>query len=740
MRRWLSGLLMTLGALGCLSGPLHAQGVPKGAAKEASVLIKEPKTPEALFDAVVLMLDLERPNLASQYLNQLMAVELDDATILKMRDKHGPATFLRLANDARFEPQGPELLEKMNAAFKRFAGDPARMDKLIAQLTGDPEKRESAIIQLRTTGGIALPRMLAVLDQAEPKQRDAIAYALTRMGKAIGPALIGALESPSEKIRAAAIEALGFAGSNDTVAYLWHPAFSDKSPAGTQLTARRSLARILKDDPKKAGELTVFGAAAQMEKVATTHFRNEHEWILNDDQQVDFWYWDRDINQLAARSLLPKTASLISGSRIARQALDLAPDRDRVRALFLGLRLALDAHLAGPGSALPQGPGTAHDVALEAGPEMALSVLDFSLKNPNPDASLAAIAILSQVGSKRLIDNRNGQASPLVAALNYPNFAVQFAAASAIMQFDPDQPFRSSQRVVEILKRALNDSGSRHALTIDPNKERGSTSAAWLGQVGYEPSSATTGQEGFKVAADRGDVSLVVIHAACIQWGLTQTIANFRADARTAGIPIVIYGPEGFDARLGRLLTDYPLVDFTTEGEASFKRGVETFLARLDSPPPAAEHRDERIRAAGFWFAHIANGRRANVFDISSAEAALFEATNFNTVGVNGVIGLGAIATPSSQERLQEIATAEARAPEIREAAALALAAHVQNHGVLIGKDKVLAVKQALDKATNRNVRQALASVVGALRPEPSRVLELLQSLPDAALPATKAE
>ena len=68
------------------------------------------------------------------------------------------------------------------------------------------------------------------------------------------------------------------------------------------------------------------------------------------------------------------------------------------------------------------------------------------------------------------------------------------------------------------------------------------------------------------------------------------------------------------------------------------------------------------------------------------------------------------------------------------------LAAHVQNHGVLIGKEKVLQVKQSLDKATNRHVRQALGSVVGALRPEQPRVLELLNSIPDAALPGEKAE
>lgn len=737
MRRWLSGPL-TLGALLCFAEPSHAQGVPK-AAKEASVLIKEPKTPEALFDAVVLMVDLERPNLASQYLTQLMSQDLDDAVILKMRDKHGPAVFLRIANDVRFEPQGPELLDKMNGAFKRFAADPARMDKLIAQLSGQPEEREAAIIQLRTTGGVALPRLLQTLEKVEGKQRDAIAYALTRMGKSVGPALTAALEAPSERIRVAALEGLGFAGSNDTVAFLWHPAFSDKSPPGTQLTARRSLARILKDDPKKSGEVTLFGAAAQMEKVATTHFRNEHEWLLNDEGFVEYWYWDRDKNELATRVLTPKRASLLAGSRIARQALDLAPDRDRLRALYLGLRLSLEANLAGPGAALPKGPGTPYDVALEAGPEMTVGVLDFALKNPNPDAALAAIDILAQIGSKRLIENRNGQAAPLIAALNHPSFAVQFAAASAILQFDPDQQFRGSQRVVEILKRALNDNGSRRALAIDPNEERGATAAAWLGQLGYEPSAATSGQAGFKTASERGDITVIVIHAACINWGLTQTIANIRADARTAGIPVIVYGPAGFDAKLGNVLTNYPLVEFTSEGEASFKRGIENYLQRLDTPPPAAEHRDERIRAAGFWFAQIANGRRSNIFDISSAEDALFEATNFATVGVNGIVGLGAIPTPSSQQRLQEIAVAEARSPELREAAALQLAVHVQNHGVLIGKEKVLQIKQSHEKATERHLRQALGSVVGAFRPEAPRVLELLNNLPDATLPGPKA-
>ena len=739
MRRCWPSLLTLFAAFVCLTQPVLAQPAPKVKDKEASVLISEPKTPESLFDAIVLMIDLERPNLAQQYLDQLAAKPIDDATILKIRDKHGPGVFLRLGNDRRFHPYSAELLEQMNGAFRRFAADPARMNKLLEGLKAGPEARENAMIQLRSTGAVAVPRMLASLETSDPKERDSMIYALTRMGKSIAPAIVGALDSPSEQVQVVALETLGWVGSMDDLAYLWHPAFSPTSPAGTQQAARQAIARLTKGDTKRAGEITVFGAVGQLERVVTSHFRNEYEWLLNDDQMVEMWSWDRQEKLLKSNIVAPRLASLMTGSRLARQALDLAPDRERLQAIFLGSRLAFDAYLAGPGKSLPKGLGTAHDVALEAGPEVSLSLLDYSLKNPNPAASLAAIEILGQVGSKRLLEARNGQASPLIAALNHPSFAVQFAAASAILQFDPDQPFRGGQRVVEILKRAVNDAGSPHAVVIDPNQERGATSGGRLSQVNFEPAVATTGQEGFKLAAERGDIGLIVVHAACIQWGLTQTIANLRADARTAGIPIVIYGPENIEHKVSRLLTDYPLVTFTTEGEESFKRGIELFLGRLEVPA-GGNDRGDRIRAAGFWFAHIADGRRTNVFDLSACEAVLFEASNAASVGVNAVIGLGAIPTPDAQDRLQEIAVATARPSPLREAAALQLAVHVQNHRVLISKAKVLELKQALEKTSEPGLRQAFAAVIGALNPEPPRVLELLKSIPAPALPVTAAE
>jgi HEAT repeat protein len=735
--------------LGALSPPVSLRAQPPSidpdattvaqalAEPQPSPLLTEPKSPEALFDAVVLMLDLDRPQLALQYMQQLLDQDPNDATILKMRDKHGPAVFLELSNDKRLQPVSIKLLDRMNEAFRQYAADPSRMDRLVKDLTGTPEKREVAIIQLRSTGKVAIPRMLTLVSTAkDTAQRDAMVYAMTRMGSQIIPPLLGALEAPDEGTRTVAIDTLGWLGSLDTVPWLWYSAFGADQPTGVRQSARQALARILRDDVKRAGDISSYGAAAQLQKIATTHFRLEFNWKLNDDgETTELWSWDIPTNTLSAWNLAPETASLIVGSRFARQGLTLAPERQELQSLYLSLRLAFDAHVAGWNSPLPTGPGTAHDLALLAGPEVAIHALAYSLKNPNPAAALATLQVLSQIGNRSQLRDQAGQASPIIQAMNYPNFRVQFAAASTVLQLDPEKSFHGASRIVSILTRALNDSGNRQGLAIDSNEDRGASMAGLLSEIGLAPLQATTGQDGFKIAADRSDIELIVIHAAVVRWGLGQTIVNLRADARTSGIPIIVYGPESIEPVVARLADQYPMIGFALNGETSFKQGVRLFLSRLSTPPISEKQRTERASSAGFWFAHIAGGRRTDTFNINDAEDALFDAVNDPGVGENAVIALGGIATSSSQERLQEIATSEARPPALRETAAFQLAFHIQRYGVLLSEVRVRDLQTSWQDAPAGPLKTALASVVGSLKPSSQRVIELLQSLPAPTIP-----
>lgn len=743
----LTVLAVLLGTL-CSTSRVRAQPPSDGADPDAvaqvaadpepSPLLTEPKSPEALFDAVVLMLDLDRPNLALRYLKLLLEQNPNDATILQMRDKHGPAVFLELSNDRRLQPASITLLNRMNEAFRKYAADPTRMDRLIEDLTGSPEQREVAIIQLRNTGKVAVPRMLTVIAGSKDKsQRDAMVYAMTRMGTQIIPPLLGALEAPDESVRTVAIDTLGWLGSLETVSWLWYPAFGAEQTSGIRQAARQALARILRDDVKRAGDISGFGAAAQLQEIATTHFRLEYNWPLNDDgETTELWSWDTQKNTLSAWNVAPETASLIVGSRFARHALALSPERKELQSLYLSLRLAFDAHVAGWNSPLPTGPGTAHNFALLAGPEVALHALEYSLKNPNPSASLATLQVLSQIGNRTQLNERAGQASPIIQALNYPNFRVQYAAASTVLQFDPEKSFRGASRIVSILTRAMNDSGDPQGLAIDSNEIRGASMAGLLGELGMGPLQAATGQDGFKIAAGRGDIRLIVIHAGVIRWGLSQTILNLRADARTSGIPIIVYGPESMEPVVARIAREFPMIGFALNGEESFKRGVKQFLSRLSTPPLSEQQRAARASSAGFWFAHIAGGRRTDIFNIDMAEDALFDAVNDPGVGENAVIALGAIATASSQERLQEIATSAAREAGLRETAALQLAFHIQRYGVLLSEDRVRDIHASWQAAPAGPLKTAMASVVGSFKPSSQRVTELLQSLPEPAIPS----
>src|SRR5438045_1425185 len=67
--------------------------------QEVSPLVVEPKTPIELFDAALLMHEIARPTLAKAYLARLLAESPDEAALLELRDRFGPAPFVKLTNN-----------------------------------------------------------------------------------------------------------------------------------------------------------------------------------------------------------------------------------------------------------------------------------------------------------------------------------------------------------------------------------------------------------------------------------------------------------------------------------------------------------------------------------------------------------------------------------------------------------------------------------------------------------------
>jgi HEAT repeat protein len=710
-------------------------------APEESPLLVEPKTPSEFFDAAVLTDRLYRPTLAKRYLEKLLQSNPSDDVLIELRNKYGPAVFLHLADEQALKPVGTQLLEKVTSALRKHEEDPAFLDSLIAGLQGGPEERDTSVQMLTNIGPTAVPRILKHLSALKPGEEPGIlVQALAQMGPQVVPVLCGALESTNDAIRNAAIQALGLMGSKPAVPYLLEPAFDGKQPAGIRAAARTALARILDVPTEKGDGVSSFGAATQLKKQARDGLTNRIVWPTSEGK-TDLWIWNEETKSIVRNRLSPEAASIYTGLRFAQQAMALDPEDRDAQVLFLALDFAWDAQEAkearGDRAATPHplGPGSPQNLALSAGPDVASRTLALGLATNNSAVEIGALHALAAVGARSEIYGSHSTRSPLLTALNDPSTEVQYAAAVAILRSNPETPFRGAQRVVEVLTRAITGTQTPFAVVIDTNREEGNQMAGLLNQIGFETIATSTGREGFELAVRQSNVVLVAVQANAIRWPLSQIVANLRADARSAQIPILVFGPEAVRYQIRGLLSHYPPIQFMVESATPQNIEVQVggYLkqALALAAPPA--NRVERVTEATSWLASIARENRTRVFNLDIAESALMLVSTDRANYANALAALSAIPTANVQQHFEQLAIGQRLDPAIREMAARYLVAHIEHHGLLLTAAQVKQLETAWRAAPSPEMESALAAVVGALKPNARRVSSRFQELTSPA-------
>ncbi|MDA0834204.1 MAG: hypothetical protein O2955_12175 [Planctomycetota bacterium] len=693
-------------------------------------LLVEPTDPEKVFDAVLLMMDLGRMNLAKSYLVKFLKGQPDDETLLAIRQKHGPATFLKLSNLEAMQPASLQLLDMINQATMRTANDPERVKELFQQLLKDDSvDRRAAIQQLRVAGARAMPYVISSLGELSQNERDALLDATGQMGESVIPPLVAATDSQIPVIQNFAIDALGLIGTSETLPYLWYYAASPEVADGTRHSALLAMGRIMRIASHKMGDISLYGTAKGLRDLARARYREMVLGTAGPNETTTYWRWDDEAQSVAAAEMTVSTAKMLEGSRFARQALALAPEQEDAQVLVLSLALAADALVVGTGQPLPTGPGTAHDLALSSGPELVSNVLTSAMAEGNAAVSAAALDVLKSIGSRNELGSHAGKPSAILSALNYPDDRVQFAAANAVLHLDPDTTFRGAGRVVQILSRALVDNGSARAVIVDADRERSGKLKAFLGGMNYDAVALVTGKEGFTEAAERIDVELILLHVNTIEWGLGQTLANLRADARTASLPIIVYGEDSYRAKITEQLKSYPNSTFiaASSSQPDFEYQVGPFLASRRSPPLTPEQRQHQREAAVYWLAHIANGRRTNIYDLASAEEALFGAVEDPAVTHGIILAMGAISTRTAQNNLAEIVLNPRLSNEHREIAALQLVFHIQRFSMTLSETTLKELNDVYQQVDDAGLKTALTALQGSLNPTADQVSERLQ-------------
>jgi HEAT repeat protein len=704
---------------------------------EESPLLVEPKTPAEFFDAAVLTDKLYRPGLTKRYLEKLLQSNPSDDAILEMRSKYGPGIFLHLARDPALKPIAGQLLDRAAAVLQRREGDVTFLDSMIDGLNGSPSDRESSLQMLKSIGPTTIPRILTRLGSPKPGQESGVlVQALAQYGLPALPVLYGGLESTNDGTRNGAIQAIGLIGSRMSIPYLLDPAFDPNQPAGIRSAARTALARIMGIPTDRGDGVPSFGAARELKKLAKDYLANRVVWPTMEGR-TDLWTWSEEAKSVVRNQVPPNVASLYTGLQFARQALSMAPEDRDAQILLLALEFAWDAEVPKeerPDQLALRSPigrekESVHNLALTSGPDVASGTLALGESLGNPAIEIGALRALAAVGAREEIYGSRQSRSPLLTALNDPNTEVQYAAAVAILRASPDIPFRGAQRVVDILTRAISGSGSPVAVVIDANRLEGNEMAGLLNQLGFEPITAVTGREGFEAAVGRSNVVLVAVQTNAIRWPLSQTVANLRADARTAQIPILVFGPETVRPEIRGLLTHYPQVEFMVESTTPQAMQAQSgdFLkhALAMAAPPA--NRAERIADAAAWFAAIARANETKVFNLDNAESALMAISSDRQYFGSAIEALAAIPSGAVQRHLEQLAIGERLDPAIRELAARALAAHIQRHGLLLHTSQVAELESTWHTAQTPELSTALAAAVGSLKPNAKRVGDRLQ-------------
>jgi DNA-binding response OmpR family regulator len=454
--------------------------------------------------------------------------------------------------------------------------------------------------------------------------------------------------------------------------------------------------------------------------------------VANEDGRVTAWHFDNTANLLQSTLADRDDVALHLGSRLAQQALSLSPENRRLQALVVSLVLTRSRMRTPWTESLPRGEGSAFDAALLAGGAVVSESLRDALATGQATTAVAGLEVMRSLANRHDLHGRGGRSAPLTAALNYPDQRVQFTAAMVIAETDPNGSFRGASRVVQVLARALESTDTPRVVVSGPKPERVSALAGLVSQSGFETRITSSGRDAFRIAAERGDVQLVVLDANVIRWSLSETVANLRADARTSGIPIAVVGDAMRIAAVERMLLRDPLMVYIQRPAnlKGLRDQLNPFLRGLATEPLSAAERGELQRASIDLLVYLSDGRRSSVFDLRPAEAGLHSAIQVPELSNGAVYALAAIATPTAQDRLSTTVLQPDMSSGTRERAAALLAFHIQKHGVLLTKERVDEVRTAHADETSPGVKSSLASVLGALGPRASRIGQNLRAIP----------
>jgi HEAT repeat protein len=653
-----------------------------------TIVESKPTTPRGMLQAAISLAALDRPDLAKQFLDQLLAAKPDAAVLADLARQFGSDTLLQLAGNKLLNPQAERVVDQIFAAAAVERRDPARLAAFIKQLSDpSPNRQLGAATALRDAGAAAVPLLVKTL--ADPDQAKAHALAhevLASIGQGAVPPLVAAISAPNSAMQAAAISALGeIRAQQDTVPYLLVPYLSAKSAPEVRRAAATALQQLVGSLPTKADAVTI------LSREARSYLKRERPLAGDESANVAIWHWDPAAKTLVSQEYPPARASAFIAARLAGDLLALDPQSVADRRMYLIGLLESAVYRAGIDSPLPTGPGTENEEVARFGIDAVNDALAEALATGHVAAAKGAAQILGNSGHGRLLTATGAPPSPLVQALRSHDGRLRVAAAQAVMRLKPTAPFAGSSYLTDVLADMSAATGHRRAAIAFPTMQVLQQLAGMTNAFGVETDTATNGQQLFAAATASPDIELILVSARINHSTAVEVVQQLREDPRTADIPICVMAELDERAFAEQSFRGIPRVfvelrpPSLVEMKRIANRGAQMAGDRL---MPVKLRQQEAVWALDALSAlavlpqEIANVRRYE----STIERALYSPlTSSHAAAVLAQLG-----TPSSQRVLIDLASIGSQPIEVRKAAGAAFRQSVRQFGLRLSPSEIL--------------------------------------------------
>ncbi len=680
-----------------------------------TILDAKPTAPRDLMQAIISLNQLDRPDLAKQFIDKLLAAKPSPAELANLAHQFGSAVFIEFSTDKNLLPQSRTLATLVLSAASAERQNPDRLAALAKQLSDrSPEVQRDAALSLREAGAAAVPLLVAV---AADKNQSAAALAraaIAEMGAEAVPPLTAALQTPSPAENTLALELLGDSGSQDAILYLLKPYLSPKSSPEIRHAAEQALLRIAGVTATRGDAKTMLGRDAR----AYLH----HEKVLRGEtgDAIVVWFWNPATRRIEIGAFPSRQAVAFYANRLASDLFDLFPDADGNRRLYLLSLLESGAYRVGIDKPLPTGADTEFDRAAKFGVAAINDVLAQALADGNTVAAKGAAQILGAIGDAKLLEQSGAEPSPLVQSLRSNDRRLRMAAAAAVMKLKPSAPFAGSSYLTDVLAELATSTGHRRAVIGFPTLGPLQRMAGLSNALGFDSVTATNGQALFEAATGSADTELILVSNRLDHQPAFETVQQLLRDPRTANVPICVVAEPGERDRAIHFFEKFPGV--FVELLPRRPEDMQQIVARAqqiagDRIVPAT------LRAAAAGQALDALATLADfppeVFDVRRYEPIIERALFRSATSSQAAAVTARLSTPASQLALVDLASTATQSLKARQAAAAAFADSVRRVGVRLSPSEILRQydrynqSKSLDKPTQQVLGALLDTIEG---------------------------